>query len=543
VRAGESGGAGGPQFAGQNFGGTGEASDNPVLLESSSERPANHGRCDTARVGVANKGGRRCAADRGREERMDAETDQQAAAVKERSEGVPQGPSEKVQKRRKRVNTNYRQSDSEASEDERRGGRRGADARQTASREHGVHLGDGGQRAQEKQHPLRPQHAGSIGQKSGRKSEKIALENNRDRDEGREARQGLEQKVRGDVGRGRICAEAAESCVQRSGIDSGVSDDHALVCDECGKDENVDLLLLCARRECPTVVHVYCLGEEMEEVPTGDWFCDECGGAAERSGASPATSKSVDGCSEGDVPRVKRGSKRGGVNVEASSSVQRNSGKGEHAMGGPGQADGRLQARLSGSKAGGQPSPKRCEKGGNQQRSFVIGGPPICQARGCDKRAYYRSRQHSKGVPQVCNQHKSTVMVQKIGVYCEVLGCKSRASYGFQGQKRILRRCSKHKEPGMVPVHQMCEAPGCLTQPTFRVRSGRKPTHCFAHKSEGMTTRNKLCEQAGCSTHASYNYPGRAKSFCSRHAQEGMVYKPSVKADLPGEKGEGREGG
>jgi hypothetical protein len=75
VRAGESGGAEAPQFAGRHFGGTGEASNNPVLLESSSERPTNHGRRDTARVGVANKRERRCAAGGGREEKRDAETD------------------------------------------------------------------------------------------------------------------------------------------------------------------------------------------------------------------------------------------------------------------------------------------------------------------------------------------------------------------------------------------------------------------------------------------------------------------------------------
>jgi hypothetical protein len=406
------------------------------------------------------------------------------------------------------VNTNCSQSDSEASEDERPGWGRRAEARQTAFKEHGGHLGGGGQRAQGKLHRLRQLPAGSVGQEFGRNSEKIALESERDKDEGREAR----QKVRGDIGRGRTCAEVAEFFVQRSAIDSGVSDDHALVCDECGADENADLLLLCTMKECPIMVHVYCLGEEMEKMPTGDWFCDDCGRAAERSGASPATLNSVDNGSEGEAPRIRRGSERGGMNVEASSILRRNSGKGEHAMGGPGQDDGRLQASLLGSKAGGQPGPKRCEKGGNQQSSFVIGGPPKCQTRGCDKQAYYRSRQHPKGAPQYCNQHKLTRLVRKIGVFCEVLGCTSRAHYNFWGQK-CVRRCGKHKEPGMVRVHDMCDIPGCLTRAAFRVRSGRKGTRCFAHKSEGMSACYKLCEQAGCSTCATFNYPGRPKSF------------------------------
>lgn len=268
----------------------------------------------------------------------------------------------------------------------------------------------------------------------------------------------------------------------------------------------------------------------MEEVPTGDWFCDECGEAAERSGAISTTSNSGDESFPGEAPGAIRGSERVGVNVEASSTMRRNLGKGEHAMEGPGQRDGRLQARLLGSKAGGgQPSPKRCEKGGNRQSKFVIGGPPKCQAQGCDKRAYYRSGQHPKGVPQFCNQHKTTAMVRKPGIFCEVLGCTSQATYAFLGQKRVMR-CGKHKEPRMVRVHHVCQAPGCLTEATYRVRSGRKATRCVAHKSEGMSPYNKLREQAGCPTQASFNYPGQARSFCSQHAQEGMVAYRGMKA-------------
>ncbi|GAQ87694.1 hypothetical protein KFL_003700140 [Klebsormidium nitens] len=54
------------------------------------------------------------------------------------------------------------------------------------------------------------------------------------------------------------------------------SEDDADLCDDCGSAENPELLLRCAGAGCATTVHVYCCGEEMDEMPTGAWLCGEC---------------------------------------------------------------------------------------------------------------------------------------------------------------------------------------------------------------------------------------------------------------------------
>ena len=48
----------------------------------------------------------------------------------------------------------------------------------------------------------------------------------------------------------------------------------AIVCENCDSGVDEDILLLCDI--CNLGYHTYCLQNPLHEVPTGEWYCDEC---------------------------------------------------------------------------------------------------------------------------------------------------------------------------------------------------------------------------------------------------------------------------
>lgn len=280
-----------------------------------------------------------------------------------------------------------------------------------------------------------------------------------------------------------------EEFQQTGAARDGASGYAALVCDECDSRENQELMLRCAARGCSTIVHVYCLDEEMEAMPSGEWFCAECEkGREEQDGTEGRCSAS----------RSRRCSIRDPSGTEPEITTE------------SGQQDE-----------------------SDQRSRYVLGGPPMCEHPGCTERAWFGERRRGATVPQVCYMHKSPGMVRKNTRICEVRGCTKAAHYNFPDGKG-RRRCGAHKEDGMFALSNLCAVKGCFTMASFGWSPGRKPTRCSLHKCEGMVTTGKLCRQQGCSVRANYGYAGVGRQFCKHHSQEGMIHNPHMKCGLRG---------
>jgi hypothetical protein len=212
-------------------------------------------------------------------------------------------------------------------------------------------------------------------------------------------------------------------------------------------------------------------------MPSGEWFCTKCEkGRKEQNGREGRHS----------AGRSRHGSERGPSGTEP---------------------------EVTGTEPG--------QQGGIGQRSsYVLGGPPMCQHPGCTERAWYGERRRRATVPQVCNMHKSPIMVAKLHPICEVRGCTTTANYEFPG-RRGARRCVAHKEDGMFVLSHLCEVKGCFTLASFGWSPGRKATRCSLHRCEGMLTVNKICQQHGCSFQANYGYAGIGRQFCKHHPKRG----------------------
>ena len=70
-----------------------------------------------------------------------------------------------------------------------------------------------------------------------------------------------------------------------------------------------------------------------------------------------------------------------------------------------------------------------------------------------------------------------------------------------------------------------CEHHSCMKVPTFNVPGSKARRFCSKHKEEGMMDVTiKKCEHPGCIKQPAFNVPGsKAGRFCSEHKEEGMV--------------------
>ena len=88
--------------------------------------------------------------------------------------------------------------------------------------------------------------------------------------------------------------------------------------------------------------------------------------------------------------------------------------------------------------------------------------------------------------------------------------------FGQPGGSRT--RCSAHKEPGMVDLHnKLCDhLGGCSKQPHF-VMPGGLCSRCATHKDPGMVDlHSKRCNHAdGCNKQPCFGQPGGSRTRCS----------------------------
>lgn len=104
------------------------------------------------------------------------------------------------------------------------------------------------------------------------------------------------------------------------------------------------------------------------------------------------------------------------------------------------------------------------------------------------------------------------------GRECNLDGCKSRATFGFEGDSRPTY-CKVHRTDGMVSHDtRHCSHPECGKRPNFGSRHTKVPTHCHCHKTDDMVVFDtRRCMHAGCTMRARFASAGKKPMYCLHH--------------------------
>lgn len=470
----------------------------------------------------------------------------------EQAEGAPTGVPKAGGDGKKKVKTNFRTS--EPSDDERPSLADGARNDERASE---VRRRDGGLPCMhEKRIPKRVSETGRSGHLSGGGQSRFPA---RKRD-GKGLETGRTREVFGCP----ESVEAEESCAQGAGADGSGSDDDVM-CDECGEEENQDLLLRCATKKCATVMHVYCLEREMDEMPSGDWVCPDCEEAKEpeskvgnsrpeRVDDAPARVR-VDGESregEGrpvDVKPTEVSVETGATGLgslegaEKATSTRKEFGRGEQLVGRGKQAQG--SEGIIG-KGHGSVKAEPAEKAVPMQSD--LGGTE--QAVDEEKRAQGPEVVPGKGLGNhsgAADEPATPVQRDEPGRDepangAEKQGPRTRARARLQdlgGRLEAVDQSAEEEEPEesgqqstfMIEGPPTCQSPGCIRRAYFRnCHQGGRPHLCCDHKSPGMVkSGSNYCEVHLCPRRATHDFPGRKPpKRCAQHRENGMLPAYSI---------------
>jgi hypothetical protein len=456
----------------------------------------------------------------------------------ERAKGGPTGAPKGRGNDKKKVKTNFRTS--EPPDDERPGRADGARNNKRASEAWGRDGGPHGKRS-----PEQVLKTGCSGHLSGggqsrfpaRKRDEKALETGR---------------TRGVFGRPESVG-AVESCAQGAGAD-GLGSDYDVMCDECGEEENQDLLLRCAAEKCATVMHVYCVGEEMDEMPSGDWVCTECEKAKKpecKVGNSrpegvddvPARARVEGETREGEgrsvdvkPTEVETGAaglgSLGEVPAEKATLIWKEFGRGEQLVGGEKQAQG--SEGIIG-KGQGSVKVEPAENAGRNEQAVEkekqAQGPEAFPGKGLGN--------HSGAADQPANtmqrdepdRHEPVSGVEKQGPCTRARARLQDLGVGLEAVDQPSGE-EEPKEGGqqstfIIGGPPKCQSPGCTKRAYFRNRQqrGGLPEFCYKHKSPGMAEKkSNYCEILLCPRRASFSFPGqKPQRRCAQHKEKGMI--------------------
>ncbi len=107
---------------------------------------------------------------------------------------------------------------------------------------------------------------------------------------------------------------------------------------------------------------------------------------------------------------------------------------------------------------------------------------------------------------------------------CSFPGCTVKYGEWVSSEDRLLRRCAKHREGGMINLcksHHACKYEGCDTIASRALAGEKTAKYCRLHAPEGAMPP-QLCHADGCNTIPSYGH-GRARTHCAKHREEGMI--------------------
>lgn len=108
--------------------------------------------------------------------------------------------------------------------------------------------------------------------------------------------------------------------------------------------------------------------------------------------------------------------------------------------------------------------------------------------------------------------------------YCQIGGCKKKATYNLRGLTPIL--CRKHKMEGMHDlISNICSFDGCSITASFNYMGFKKPRFCRKHKLDGMMdVKHPQCQYYLCLNRAYFGYKSlRRAQFCKNHMKKEMI--------------------
>jgi hypothetical protein len=513
------------------------------------EQPEDPGKFQKTREGVGNGMGGvgETIARRGKRVR-DLESVIRQLDFGERAEGGPTGVTKAGGNAKEKVKKNFRTS--EPSGDERPSRADGArnDKRVSEARER-----NGGPHG--KRSPERVLKTGCSGPLSGGGQTRLPA--------GKRDGKGLEMgRTREVIGR-RESVGAEESCAQGAGADGTGSDDDDM-CDECGEEENQDLLLRCATEKCATVVHVYCLEGEIEEMPSGDWFCPEC----EEAMKSKVRISRRECVSDAPAARVEVESREGErrtmdvkpievcvetgdaglgclrvVPAEKATLIPEELGRGEQLVGGGKQAQGSegiigkgqgsVKAEPAEEAVPIQSDLGRFEQAVEEEKQAQ--GPEAASGKGLGNHSGAADEPATPVQGDEPDRHEPASGREKQGPCTRARARLQDLGVGLEAVDQPAEE-EEPKEGGqqstfVIEGRPKCQSPGCIRPAYFRDRQqGGRPHFCCKHKSPGMLkSGSHICEIHLCPRRATHNFPGqKPPKRCAQHREKGMLPAYSI---------------
>jgi hypothetical protein len=158
----------------------------------------------------------------------------------------------------------------------------------------------------------------------------------------------------------------------------------------------------------------------------------------------------------------------------------------------------------------------------NKLKGMSLVKHTICEIDGCKTTASFN---YEGQKAKFCKKHKLENMVCVKNRLCIYPECKTRSSFNFKGENKGLY-CAKHKKIGMLDVtHTKCKHDQCEKYPIFNFENEPTGKFCIQHKLEGMQdVKNKKCLYHGCAVRPHYNYKGETKFlYCAQHKKNGMI--------------------
>mmetsp|Transcript_7602 Transcript_7602/g.11390 ORF Transcript_7602/g.11390 Transcript_7602/m.11390 type:complete len:634 (-) Transcript_7602:183-2084(-) len=146
----------------------------------------------------------------------------------------------------------------------------------------------------------------------------------------------------------------------------------------------------------------------------------------------------------------------------------------------------------------------------------------VCEGEDCSKTPSY-GFEHDRRRRR-CSQHKDEGMIYLKRRKCSHENCEKLSSYGRLGGP--ARFCLTHKSPEMVDlVNRRCEMEGCNRRPVFAL-PGQKARMCSDHRIMNMMdVVNQRCMWGQCGQLARYGLPGERARCCATHRTDGMLKK------------------
>ncbi|CAN0307138.1 unnamed protein product [Pylaiella littoralis] len=162
-----------------------------------------------------------------------------------------------------------------------------------------------------------------------------------------------------------------------------------------------------------------------------------------------------------------------------------------------------------------------------------------CNQHGCTKRASFGVA--GTKTAEFCSEHAKDGMMDVMNKTCKHRGCTKRASFGVAGTK-TAEFCSGHAKDGMVNVkRKRCNHRGCTKRASYGVAGTKTAEFCSGHAKDGMVNVkdkkrcNKKCSHRGCTKLAKSSAVGKEQAeVCNEHVKGGIVDVVNERCAPPG---------